>query len=292
MEAAMKKLLMAHNQRPVAYYPIHAQIAGSIPGGVVLSQLMYWFAASGKNKIWKTDRDLMAETGIGQNALTRLKKKLKSLKFMSITLKGLPPKTWYELNLDEYQSYVLPLLPDPPKDDSQKPRSNIPGNLEYCSPKPRKLVPKPSNITPRNGESIKGTESTSETTPETTNLKSTGEANPNGIPEELQGLELYEDDLKLIERWPSLLASWRKAYPRLSIASEVAKAHAWEMANPSKRKKQKARFLGNWLSHAKPPPARASGHPEPGDPGWDEYDIQRRAENERRKAEFEREMKG
>jgi len=69
-------------------------------------------------------------------------------------------------------------------------------------------------------------------------------------PEELQGLPLYASDSKLIGEWPKLLASWQVAFPDVDIASEIAKAHAWEVSNPQKRKRDRARFLHSWLSRA------------------------------------------
>jgi len=73
-------------------------------------------------------------------------------------------------------------------------------------------------------------------------------SNDAAVPPELRGLELYEKDPKLCNRWPSLLHSWRQAYKDVDILAEVTKAHAWELANPARRKKDRARFLTGWLS--------------------------------------------
>ena len=67
------------------------------------------------------------------------------------------------------------------------------------------------------------------------------------IPPELVDLELYAVDEKLCARWPKLFAAWKVAYPGLDIVAEVKRAHAWEVANPKRRKKDRARFIGNWL---------------------------------------------
>ncbi len=71
-------------------------------------------------------------------------------------------------------------------------------------------------------------------------------------PPELKGLELYEADIKFVAQWPSLLKSWKRAYPGINIVVEVAKAHAWEVAHPNRRKNDRAHFLGGWLSRTKP----------------------------------------
>jgi len=70
--------------------------------------------------------------------------------------------------------------------------------------------------------------------------------------EELAGLDLYEADAALCRAWPQLYPSWQRAYPHLDITAEVAKAHAWEMANPAKRKTDRPRFLTNWLARVRP----------------------------------------
>lgn len=43
---------------------------------------------------------------------------------------------------------------------------------------------------------------------------------------------------------------WANAYPALEIETQLAKASAWLQANPSKIKKNYARFLVNWLARA------------------------------------------
>ena len=72
----------------------------------------------------------------------------------------------------------------------------------------------------------------------------------NSPPKELEGLELYESDKRLCDRWPDLIKNWQKAYPHMDVVAEIIKAHAWEIANPAKRKKNRPSFLGRWLSRA------------------------------------------
>ena len=70
------------------------------------------------------------------------------------------------------------------------------------------------------------------------------------IPADIKGLQLYESDKKLCTRWAELCAAWREAFPAIDILAEVKKAHAWEVANPSRRKHDRGRFLQSWLSRA------------------------------------------
>lgn len=78
------------------------------------------------------------------------------------------------------------------------------------------------------------------------------------VPPELNDLALYEADRKFCARLPEVRDSWKAAYPGVNIAAEIAKAHAWEMANPDKRKVNRIKFMTNWLNRAQdnPRPAR------------------------------------
>ena len=73
------------------------------------------------------------------------------------------------------------------------------------------------------------------------------------VPEELEGLDLYEKNAKLCKKWPELVKAWQKAYPNIDIMAEVARAHAWEVARPRRRKRDKARFMDGWLRRATQP---------------------------------------
>jgi hypothetical protein len=77
------------------------------------------------------------------------------------------------------------------------------------------------------------------------------------FPKALRDLPLYATDPKLVGQYPGLVMTWRVAYPGINIETEIAKAHAWEMANPKQRKVNRARFLNSWL-------ARAQDEPRPG----------------------------
>lgn len=70
------------------------------------------------------------------------------------------------------------------------------------------------------------------------------------VPEELKGLNLYENNEKLLKLWPELITAWKSAFPGINIIAEVKAAHAWEVANPKRRKVDKARFLQNWMARA------------------------------------------
>ena len=76
---------------------------------------------------------------------------------------------------------------------------------------------------------------------------------------DLQGLELYSTDLKLNAAWPSFKVAQALACPGIDILAELRKAHAWEVGNPSKRKKNRTRFLGNWFATKQDKPTNGHG---------------------------------
>ncbi|RXJ86933.1 hypothetical protein [Arcobacter sp. CECT 8985] len=98
----MKHILKQLNQKPIAYYPVYREITGSTTGGILLSQLMYWF--SKKDKIFKTDKEIMEETFLTRKELENAKKLIKKLDFITVSREGLPAKTYYEIDWNEMLS--------------------------------------------------------------------------------------------------------------------------------------------------------------------------------------------
>jgi hypothetical protein len=88
-------------------------------------------------------------------------------------------------------------------------------------------------------------------------------------PPELKGLELYENNVKLLQRWDKLKKSWHLSCPGIDIQAEIRAAHAWEIANPRKQKIDKARFLNGWIKREQDKPKPHVKNHE------DEYGINR-----------------
>ena len=101
-------ILKELNQRPIAYYPLYAKLTGSTTAGILLSQLMYWF--SKKDKIFKTDAELLEETMLTVDELRGAKQKLKNVAFINVTREGTPAKTFYQINWQEYERALLKFL--------------------------------------------------------------------------------------------------------------------------------------------------------------------------------------
>jgi len=98
-------ILKQLNQRPIAYYPIYRQLTGSTTAGILLSQLMFWF--SKKDKIFKTDSEIMEETLLTENELRSAKTKIKKLDFISVTREGIPAKTYYKIDWEKYETSLV-----------------------------------------------------------------------------------------------------------------------------------------------------------------------------------------
>ncbi len=92
-------------------------------------------------------------------------------------------------------------------------------------------------------------------------------------PDELKGLALYETDKKLISRWPELMKAWKQSYPGVNILAEIKKAHAWETANPDRRKINRARFLTGWLSRCQDSPRERQAGADPHNSGAFEQSV-------------------
>ena len=74
------------------------------------------------------------------------------------------------------------------------------------------------------------------------------------VPSDLKGLALYETDSKLCGAWEKFKAAQSIACPGIDIVAQTRLAHAWEVANPTKRKKLRTRFLASWFARAQDRP--------------------------------------
>lgn len=127
-EQILKDILKKLNEKPIAYYPIYRKITGSTTGGILLSQLMYWF--SKKDKIFKTDAEIMEETYLTKKELETAKKLIKQLDFITVSREGLPAKTYYEINWEK----MLSSFHDMGKLETPKGGNTTPQKVETLHP--------------------------------------------------------------------------------------------------------------------------------------------------------------
>ncbi|RYA23915.1 hypothetical protein CRU96_05770 [Malaciobacter halophilus] len=144
----MKHILKQLNQKPIAYYPIYREITGSTTGGILLSQLMYWF--SKKDKIFKTDKEIIEETFLTRKELENAKKLIKKLDFITVSREGLPAKTYYEIDWNE----MLSSLHQWGKLENPKGGNTTPQKVETLLPQTGKHSIYTENTTENTTESI------------------------------------------------------------------------------------------------------------------------------------------
>jgi len=107
----------------------------------------------GEKEFYKTDQEFADELKLGFKELRAAKKKLKELGFVSLRVKGVPPKTWYEVEVESILGAIIRKTPG---------QSNLPnlGN-SICLKRPIQFGQKGQTIT----------ETTTEITTENNNKK-------------------------------------------------------------------------------------------------------------------------
>lgn len=106
MSNSIENLLKKINPKPIAYYPAYTQITGSVKASILLSELMYWFSG-GNNKISKLDKEIMRETGLTKSELKGAKAKIKKLDFITVSVEGIPARTYYEIDWEKYEAMKI-----------------------------------------------------------------------------------------------------------------------------------------------------------------------------------------
>lgn len=88
--------------RPIAYHPDIARVAGGVKAGIFLSQLLYWSdkGKRGDGYIWKTQEDWEDETALTRREQESARKILKSKGLIEEKLQGIPAKLYYKINTD------------------------------------------------------------------------------------------------------------------------------------------------------------------------------------------------
>lgn len=123
----MKDFLKIFGQRPIAIYPIFIDITGNLTTAYLLCQVCYWWYANKEKPFYKTNKEFCQELHIKDDKFKLAKKKLESLKLITIELKDLPSKTYYSLNADVLEASIYHLVGKPPE-VSGKPTTALVGN--------------------------------------------------------------------------------------------------------------------------------------------------------------------
>ncbi|GIV22166.1 MAG: hypothetical protein KatS3mg023_3917 [Armatimonadota bacterium] len=130
MSDMLRTALRRLHIHPVAYYPIYAQIMGGTAEGVILSQILYWAAKfDAGEEFYKSDEEILAETGCSEWELRKAKRKLKQLEFLSVEVKGLPARTFYRVDWEKLLQ-VLGSETITPTNDQEEANRDSSGTLE------------------------------------------------------------------------------------------------------------------------------------------------------------------
>ncbi len=130
----MKDLLKALNERPIAFQPVYKRITGSATAAILLSQLMYWWAKVDGREFYKTDHEIMEETALSEKELRNAKEKLRVLPFIQMTLRGVPPKTYY---LIDHEGLTKSIVENPFSNSAQRANLNSAQRAKTKPPKGR-----------------------------------------------------------------------------------------------------------------------------------------------------------
>lgn len=168
------QILKSLNQRPIAYYPIYRRLTGSTTGGILLSQIMYWFTK--KDKIFKTDREIIEETLLTKKELENAKKLIKNLDFITVSREGIPAKTYYEIDWEIFEKSLTSFSENGETSNTQS---------------GKQVSTKGGNCVPPKGETIIVKSLTETTTETTTDIKKNKKKNKISFPTDDTDLKAY-----------------------------------------------------------------------------------------------------
>lgn len=94
--------------REILHIPVvYLEITNSASTGILLALLMQIFAD--EDKFSRTNEEIQQETYLSRHCIIASKKEIEKLGFIKITKEGLPPKTYYEIDWDEYENVIYKL---------------------------------------------------------------------------------------------------------------------------------------------------------------------------------------
>lgn len=163
-------MLLKLLDRPIAYHRVLAEIAGSVGGGVFLSQALYWAKRATLPDGWfyKTAEEWYEETYLTRREQETIRKRLVSINILQEEKRGVPAKLHYKINLSALESYAM-TRSDTRVDNevNEAVQTSFNKSAKLDSPETPNLV---QQIRQTN------TETTAETTTETTNIHTSAQA--------------------------------------------------------------------------------------------------------------------
>lgn len=110
----MKALLKKLNKRGIIYYPFFARITGSVKSAVLLSHIIYWWEAVGQRPFYKTNEEFCQEIGMNISEFKAAKTMLQNLTFVKMYVEGVPPRSYYHIDLALAENQLIQLADNQP----------------------------------------------------------------------------------------------------------------------------------------------------------------------------------
>ena len=89
------------SERPIAFLPLLAKVAGSASSGLFMSQLLYWWGKGIKEgEIYKTIDEMEEETYLSRSEQDVAIRKWKELGVLEVRKAGIPPKRHFRINTE------------------------------------------------------------------------------------------------------------------------------------------------------------------------------------------------
>ena len=122
-QTELSKVFRLCNMQPIAFNPAFKVLTGSVHGGILLSQIMYWYSRV-QRKFYKTDKELKEELFFSERELRTAKNHIKNVPFVKISKEGIPCKTYYDINWDLFQVSMKAISDKVTFDDTVQPSSD------------------------------------------------------------------------------------------------------------------------------------------------------------------------
>ncbi|HMT02188.1 MAG TPA: hypothetical protein PKD00_02585 [Burkholderiales bacterium] len=86
---------------PIAFNPSFARIVdNNLAAGILLSQLFYWAKVMNFNEFYKINEELQQECFLGRSEFENARKKILKTGVFTTIKKGIPCRTYYQINLN------------------------------------------------------------------------------------------------------------------------------------------------------------------------------------------------
>lgn len=247
MRLDVKTLMANLNHRPIAFYPVYAQLAGSINAGLLLSQLLYWHSAVNGCEFYKNDIEISAETYLSEKELRNAKARLKSLPFVKVTLRGMPAVTYYDFDLEQLAEAISGLV-TPIGRIKLRPKggTSYAQRAELDTPKGRNML-RPKGVLYTEITTENTTKTTTEinfpkTEKNDTTTKPKKPKNLQKSPARESGLDCLTDPVFISE-----MEAWTNGI--INASYELDKMRDW-LASSGKKYKDYRAFARNWIRRA------------------------------------------